>query len=153
MTPMTALLQACHSALIDELCERHPEPKPELGLPSRLASWGPPTPNPSAAQACEFELRPQSGLLVLAHSGSLEPLLSMDLPTLSSHWLRRCGAEFLKRHLQPILMPMQEVTLGAATAPAALARATSRVSRLVWMPIRLGGDVTVFLGVAAVAAP
>jgi hypothetical protein len=39
MSPWTALLQSLHSALIDEITDRHPEPKPELGLPKKFKSF------------------------------------------------------------------------------------------------------------------
>ena len=39
MSPWTALLESLHSALIDEVTDRHPEPKPELGLPKRQSQF------------------------------------------------------------------------------------------------------------------
>ena len=45
MSPWTALLQSLHSALIDEVTDRHPEPKPELGFPKKQSQFQFPAPN------------------------------------------------------------------------------------------------------------
>src|ERR1700722_15082723 len=66
MNPWTGLFQSVHSALIDELTERHPEPKPELGMPVREASYRIPDPALSSILVCGVDLSEQRGVLLLA---------------------------------------------------------------------------------------
>src|SRR4051794_38124098 len=117
MSPWTALLESLHSAMIDELTERHPEPKPELGMPMRRAQFD--TPAPSCDQillsrtAFEDVALGGTGVALIAMSPEARKLLKLDEKKLWEALLRRAGGEFMHRKIKPRLEPAEVVAAGA----------------------------------------
>ena len=151
MNPFTAMLQACHSALIDELCDRYPEPKPELGLPVRLGQWKSPDAAIERAYAALFEFGSEvgsEGIIALCTDDSLLPALGLTLEALTQAWIRRCGTEFHRRSIAPALRPFEWTPFVASQATVGI----QEVTRIVWMPIRLKGGA-LHLGIGARSRP
>ena len=147
MNPLTAILQASHSALIDELCERHPEPKPVLGMPTRFAHWLAPHGGLQRAYTAFFELGKEvslEGILTLAATNGVSAALNLSVEKLASNWLMRCGSEFHRLNVSPALRPFSWEDFTTPPRNPELVR----VTRLIWMPIQLGAE-TVYMGIAA----
>ena len=73
MSPWTALLESLHSSLIDELTDRHPEPKPELGMPIRMNAFVAPSAELQTALVSLVVIQSQLGLAVLAFGSCHRP--------------------------------------------------------------------------------
>jgi hypothetical protein len=148
MSPWTALLESLHSALIDEVTDRHPEPKPELGLPKRQSQFAFPSPEVSTVLWLEVSFATATGPSRGATMLALQPgfLKDLKLKTPQQLWeamLKRAGSEFARRQIQPVFAGLSELTPSAAS-PKELAA----LPRVVWIPIKLpGGDC--YFGVAA----
>ena len=144
MSPWTALLESLHSALIDELTERHPEPKPELGLPSRHSSFTLPKESPPEILFCEVDQEPGGkGTVLLALDLGCSKTLKLSAEELWKAILKRAGSEFMRRQIKPKL---GRVTLAAA-GPA-LPAGYNEPQRLVWIPFRLpAGRIYLGMGV------
>jgi hypothetical protein len=137
LSPWTALLESLHSAMIDELTERHPEPKPELGMPVRRATFE------AIGDACDqvlvaraaFEEVPLggTGLAMLALSPEARTLLNLDEKSLWNALLKRAGGEFLHRKIKPKLEAAQVIAVSAV-----LPSGVSQPQRVIWIPFKLG---------------
>src|SRR5579885_31142 len=103
MNPWTGLFQSVHSALIDELTERHPEPKPELGMPVRETSYRVPDPALSSVLVGEVSLGDQRGVLLLASDPGFCKAVGFQAIEFWDAILKRAGAEFSRRELKPVL--------------------------------------------------
>ena len=128
------LLEALHSALIDELTERHPEPKPELGMPSRHPRWETPDPRVSVVLVAEACFGPARGLAAIAFDAGLEPKLASSAGALWSATLKRAGGELQRRGIKPAVSDPAELK-----APFSLPAAFPAPSLLIWIPVRLAG--------------
>jgi hypothetical protein len=132
MNPWTGLFQSVHSALIDELTERHPEPKPELGMPIREASYRLPDPALTSILVAEVNLSSERGVLFLASEPGFSKALGLKAADFWDAILKRAGAEFSRREIRPVLS--QPVTLLASSPLPARFPALGRV---VWIPFRI----------------
>lgn len=142
MNPWTALLESLHSALIDELCERHPEPKPELGLPKRLPRLDSPDPAITSLFVCDASFPIGApGVAVLAIAPGCRKALKLEPPALWAAMLKRAGSEFMRRGIRPKLGAGFELA-----APFALPEGSAVPGRVVWIPFRLPAGPC-FLGV------
>ena len=139
MTPWTALLESFHSALIDELVERHPEPKPELGMPIRQRVFALPAEGLADLVACEAAFSEAKGCLFLALDSGCAGALNMTARGLWDSLLKRAGGELHRREVKPSLgMPLVlKGELPKGLEPA----------RVVWIPFRLKTG-TCYLGLA-----
>lgn len=142
-SPWTGLLEALHSALIDELTDRHPEPKPVLDLPRRHSSWTIPGQDVTTILRCEFQFGDQAGTALLALAPPFAQALGLTPILLWQAVLKRAGSEFHLRHLHPKLGPVNEFST-AAPPPENLGRAR----RLVWIPLQIPAG-RCFLGLTA----
>lgn len=138
MSPWTALFESLHSALIDELCERHPKPKPELGLPVHHSQWNRPDSLRALIWSCEVTLDGKGYAMIAAEPEFLKKL-KLTGPELWQAILRRAGGELSRRGIKPVLDPLDE--LKGQTKPS------NEIKRLVWIPIRLPAG-SCFLGLA-----
>src|SRR4051812_46396199 len=102
MNPWTAVLQSVHSALIDELTDRHPEPKPELGMPVRQTGYSIPDPALTSVLICGLDLAGAQGMIVLASEPGFAKTLKVPMEELWSLILKRAGGEFSRRGIQPV---------------------------------------------------
>lgn len=137
MSPWTALLESLHSAMIDELTERHPEPKPELGMPVRRSAFE------AIGDACDQVLVSRAafedvalggtGLAMLALSPEARTVLKLDEQKLWNALLKRAGGEFLHRKIKPKLEPAQVIAASAALPPG-----LAQPQRVIWIPFKLG---------------
>jgi len=132
MNPWTAIFQSVHSALIDELTERHPEPKPELGMPVREADYRVPDPALTSVLVTEVGIGEARGILFLASEPGFARALKLPAPELWAAIMKRAGAEFMRRGVRPVLS--EPVTL-LATSP--LPVHLPQVGRVVWIPFRI----------------
>lgn len=153
MSPWTALLESLHSALIDELTERRPEPKPGLGLPLRKSSWSMPPTTASRILLVEVTQKdiaqvmpgsPPVGFVGLALDPECERHLGCDTETLWNAILKRAGSEFARRGIRPLVSRTLS-TDQKAGLPASLAKSAQEPTRVVWIPLSLG-EGSVFLG-------
>ncbi len=143
MNPWTAVLQSVHSALIDELTDRHPEPKPELGMPVRGNEYRVPDPSLTSVLACVVEISGQRGVVFLANEPSFTQALGQSAPELFKALLKRAGGEFLHRGIKPVFS--EPVTLlGASALPADF----PTPGRVVWIPFKLPSG-SCYLGLGA----
>lgn len=164
MSPWTSLLQSLHSAFLDELVERHPDPPPELGLPLRVRGFGLPEGRDLRLWVQEIEFAPAGdggggkssrhpaqglGLLAL-EAAALSPLGLVDGSALWESMLRRAGAEFLRRGIQPRFG--KGVALDGNDGVATLPDSFAAPAAVVWIPVRLsagGIDSRCFFGIGA----
>jgi hypothetical protein len=151
MSPWTALLESLHSALIDELTERHPEPKPELGMPQRHKTLALPAPGKLSSVICEVTFvlaqpvagsKETRGFALLAVDDACSAKLKLDARKLWDALIKRAGREFMFRGIQPRLGDVKE--LEGAAFPSGFAEPT----RVIWIPFKLGGAAC-YLGVGA----
>lgn len=147
MNPWTALLESLHSALIDELTERSPEPKPVLGLPIRKSQWTVPATHAGQiliAEISQKNCEPGTGFACLTLDGASAQSLGMQAQDLWAALLRRAGTEFGRRGIQPLVSRTLQ-TDERNTLPSGLAASARAPSRVIWIPISAGGG-QVFLG-------
>ncbi len=107
MNPWNALLESLHSALIDELVERVPEPKPELGLPSRQTGFSLPEPRISEVWSVQVELQGSGrGKILIGLSTGAAAAMGVSAEALfEAVWSRAQRCEFSRRGLQPVIQP------------------------------------------------
>jgi hypothetical protein len=128
-------LQSLHSALIDELCEQHPEPKPELGMPQRFEGYLTPPDGMGELRVHEVGMGEEKGVTVLSLDARASDALGGT--TVHALWeavMKRAGREFQLRGIQPVMGPAPDL-------------AKVRPKRTIWIPVRLSRGVC-FLGVA-----
>ena len=143
MSPWTAFLESLHSALIDEITERHPEPKPELGLPLRQNRFGIPSPDVERLLIIEVSFDAGKGIALLASQQGFIKALKLNSNELWQAMLKRAGSEFMRRQIQPRFSTLQDIA-ATDTFPAS----TLQCARVIWIPIRLpGGQCFVGVGV------
>jgi hypothetical protein len=144
MSPWTALLESLHSALIDEVTDRHPEPKPELGLPKRQSQFAFPSPEIPTTLWVDVSFGPSKGAAMLAFQpGFIKALKFKTSQQLWEALLKRAGSEFARRQIQPIFGGVMELH-STGTVPKDL----TELPRVVWIPIKLPGGEC-FFGIAA----
>ena len=147
MSPWTALLESLHSALIDELTERHPEPKPELGMPQRHRALAMPAADLPGALICEVSFALEAGgetrgFALFAADPDCARKLKLDSRKLWDALIKRAGREFMFRNIKPRLGDIKEIQ--SAELPPGFATP----SRVIWIPFRLNPGVC-YLGVGA----
>jgi hypothetical protein len=143
MNPWTALLESLHSALIDELVERHPEPKPELGMPIRKTQFSLPDPSATSWILCELVCDGQRGIAVIAMNADCSKTLDIGPGALWDAVMKRAGAEFSRREIRPRVSQQEEPK---NTTP--LPKGYPEPGRMIWIPIRLpAGSCYLGLGV------
>jgi hypothetical protein len=143
MSPVTALLESLHSSMIDELTERHPEPKPGLGMPVRQPRFASPHPDLGSALACEVALAQAQAVVILAFAPAALKALRTDTRAFWDSLLKRAGTEFMRRGIRPRLGKIVEIDCKAGLPAGMLAP-----QRLIWIPFSLGSAVC-FLGIGA----
>jgi len=138
VTSWTALLESLHSALVDELNEQFKKIKPELGLPLRQAKFA--IPHQEVAWLCHSEIffGDVKGVAFLA----LSVQAHQDDDLIWNGMIRRAGAEFGRRQIQPRLHPMKK---NAVTNGAIFISNLPEMKRVIWIPFRLG-DRAFYLG-------
>jgi hypothetical protein len=154
MLPWTALLQSLHSALIDELVERVPEPKPTLGMPIRFSGWKLPDSTNALSlylEFCEFKEglpgpTKKEGFAVIALTESASQRLHLTPENFWKAVFKRTGTEFNYRKIRPIWSRGMSCSGDAQSSLEKLAP-----TRLIWTPIELGPGEKVFFGVGILA--
>lgn len=131
MTPWTDLLESLHSALIDEITDRHAEPKPTLGMPLRQNKIELPQKEVSIL-ICEFEFGTAKGFSVLAFEPSFMASLNIAPAELWKSLLKKADSEFLHRKIRPKIGTEKEFT-HCETFPEEL----PQPSRTVWIPFQI----------------
>ena len=132
MSPWTAFLESLHSALLDELIERHPEPKPELGLPMRKSQFALPEPSATAIVLCEVEQADKSrGIGCIAMNSGCSNTLGIGPKALWDACMKRAGADFARREIRPRISQVVEVK---NTIP--LPKGFPEPTRVIWIPVR-----------------
>lgn len=132
MSPWTAFLESLHSAFIDELTDRHPEPKPELGLPLRQNRFGIPSPEIEQLLIVEVAFDNSHGIALLACQSGFAKGLGEPQRKLWEAMVNRAGSEFSRRGIRPKFFPVQEFRSADTFPPSTL-----NCSRVIWMPIRI----------------
>lgn len=130
MSPWTALLESLHSALIDELCERHPDPKPELGMPIRKAVFSLPDPSADSIVVCEVEQAGGRGIGSIAMNKDCAKTLGIGPKELWEACMKRAGMEFARRQIRPT------VTTTVELKDTALPKGFPEPQRMIWIPVR-----------------
>lgn len=144
-TSWTRILESFHSALIDELNERLPNVRPELGMPLRQSQLR----NPSAEGLVLKNLIAQivaepSGIVFLSLDAKVEKVLKISGPQdLWTSLMRRLGKEFDHRAIRPKFTPPQDLP-----SDFVLPKGFPNPSRTIWIPIGVeGGKCFLGLGV------
>lgn len=132
MNVWTGVFQSVHSALIDELTERHPEPKPELGMPIREATYRIPDPGLTSILVSQVSVSEQDGVLLLASEPGFIKALKVPATGLWAAIMKRAAVEFERRRLAPKVA--EPVTLmGSSPLPSGF----PTLGRVVWIPFRI----------------
>ena len=139
MSPWTAFLESLHSALIDEITDRHPEPKPELGLPLRQNRFAVPSSEVEQLLLVEVACGASTGIALLASQAGFMKAISLTSQDLWNAMVLRAGAEFSRRGIQPNFSAVQKFQ-----ATDAFPSSTLRCARVIWIPIRLPGGQCFF---------
>jgi hypothetical protein len=140
MSPWTALLQSLHSALIDEVTDRHPEPKPELGLPKKQNAFQFPSANASRLFWVKAGFPGSNGAVLIAYQNEFFGALGLNAAKFWELLVARAQAEFTRRQITPTFDVQSETT----KTPEDLAA----FPRIVWIPISLPAGECWF-GIAA----
>ena len=131
-SPWTALLESLHSALIDELVERHPEPKPELGLPLRQNRFAVPSVGIERLLLAEAGFDASQGIALLATEPGFMRKLALTHQQLWQAMLARATGDFARRGIQPRFAAAREFRATEAFPPSTL-----RCARVIWIPLRI----------------
>lgn len=140
MSPWTALLQSLHSALIDEVADRHPEPKPELGLPKKQSQFQFPAPN---VLWIKTSFPGTSGAVLIAYQPEFFKDLKINPLQFWELISKRAGSEFARRQISPGFGKPTEFK-DTDVIPSEL----SVLPRIVWIPITLPAG-SCWFGIAA----
>lgn len=145
MNSWTAVLESLHSALIDELTERCPEPRPGLGMPLRRAVLDLPNPAITELIGLEIEVDASRGVGLLAVDAKALNTLQMKTATeLWSALAHRAGSEFSHRGIRPRFGSLTPIPVSNPACPAGW----SSPNRVIWIPVSLvPGLVYLGLGV------
>jgi hypothetical protein len=158
MSPWTALLQSLHSALIDEINERLPKLKPELGMPIRQRELAAPAPEVQSTLICEASFLREDeaaakstaasatsrGFVLLSVDADAAKKLGLDTRKLWAVLLKRAAIkEFGHHKISPSFQDSGELK-----APFSLPEDYAVPGRVVWIPFRLHPGV-VYLGLGA----
>ncbi len=148
MNPWTALLESLHSALVDELTDRHPQPKPELGMPIRARDLSLPTQDLVGALLCEVTFAggdegvstastsgsgDARGFALLALDSECSRKLTLTTPKLWDALVNRAGGEFMHRKIKPRFGVVHRAESGALTVP----KGWPTPARVIWIPFKL----------------
>jgi len=129
-SPWNALLEALHSAFIDELNERFVSGKPCLGLPMKQNGFLPPE-NVRKIIILRTEIQGvhEQGIVFLSTSDA-----SINLDQVWGGVLTRLSFEFSRRGIIPELTPIENAS--------ALA-----IQRSIWIPIEIHGQWYLGIGI------
>jgi hypothetical protein len=143
MSPWTALLQSLHSALIDEITDRHPEPKPELGLPKKFKSFQFPFAKAEKLFWAKTSFPGSVGASFIAFEDDFLKTLQLTAAEFWKILVNRAATEFTRRQIGPTFEVQNEFS-NSAKIPAELAR----LSNIVWIPIVLpAGECWLGIGI------
>jgi hypothetical protein len=143
MSPWTALLQSLHSALIDEVTDRHPEPKPELGLPKKQSAFQFPSDAATKMIWVKTSFGPLNGAVLIAYQDEFMKALNVNAGQFLGLISKRAGSEFTRRQIAPAFQTPAELK-NSDKIPAEL----SALPRIVWIPITLPAG-SCWFGIAA----
>jgi hypothetical protein len=149
MSPWTALLQSLHSALIDELTDRHPEPKPELGMPVRQNEFAFPSVDFPVALVCEVTFvlsdgKESRGFSLFGMDPICAKKLGLDTRGGWDALVKRAGGEFMHHKIRPRFGSVVELRNPERELPAGFAAP----GRVVWVPFKLNPGIC-YLGIGA----
>jgi hypothetical protein len=119
MSVWNGVLQATHSALIDELNARFPDDKLELGLPKRFEGWAT-SPNSEIVLYREVFADGGAGIAAL---GSLESQKKVETEAVFEDAISRAMKEFKIRSI--------DARFGKALVKA------PKLAMTIWLPIRI----------------
>ncbi len=142
MSPFTALFESLHSAWIDEIIERHPDPKPILEMPVRMNELKLPLLEFEQVGWVEVELGDRKAVIVLAHQVHAIEDLGLSVRDLWEKMLTRAGAEFLRRNINPRVGKF-DLAQGLLSEAYPLP-----ITRLIWVGAKLKNGVC-YYGMAA----
>lgn len=142
MTNWTALLESLHSALIDELTDRHPEPKPTLGMPIRQKVFSPPQASTHLLIIeTTFEGTPP-GFALMAFETPFMEKLKVTPEEFWSAILKRAGTEFMRRNIRPKIGTLYKCPKDS------LPKGFTAPERIIWIPFVIpSGQCHLGLGV------
>lgn len=130
MSIWNSVMQACHSALIDELSVQFPQDKLELGLPTRMGCWA--TTPETDLHLLQALVTPEGpGMLILGtrHSPSSK---EKDPRVIFTRTLERAQKEFSTREIDARLGEEKFSELGSEPL----------LRMIIWLPIRILGKTT-----------
>jgi hypothetical protein len=143
MSPWTALLQSLHSAVIDEVTDRHPEPKPELGLPKKQSAFQFPSAQASKLFWVKASFSESTGAVLIAFQEEFFQALGVSVAQFWELIAQRADGEFARRNIAPLFEKRAEFSSPAQTPDELV-----RLSKVVWIPIELpGGQCWLGIGV------
>ncbi len=142
------LFQSLHSAMIDELNDRLPDEKPELGLPFRGARWTSPTASlaEAAVQVMSFPQTPIPGFAAIVLEAGARQTLNCGASQFLDAVVRRSEADRERRRLRLVAQKLEHLEDAGK-----LAAGLPPPDRVLWTPIGISGG-RCFLAVAIRAA-
>mgnify|MGYP001580052998 CR=1 FL=1 len=142
MSPWTLLLESLHSAMIDELTERHPKPKPELGLPMRKTRIELPDPSLIQTLFISVDLGGTRGILMLASQPEFMKAIQLSSQDFWNAIFKRTGSEFARRNITPRFSPPESIE-----GPLTVQVRGQGPLRVVWIPFKIPAGAC-YLGLA-----
>jgi len=127
MGAWNGILKSLHSALIDELNERYPDEKPELGLPSRSAGWAL---APQSRSALLVPVAAEGGAGIAA-LGALSSQTEADLEQLFRNLLKRAAPDFARLEISP------RFAKAVFSPNGSLPKGIPAPAMVIWLPISL----------------
>lgn len=130
----SSLLEALHSALIDEIVERFPDFRPELGMPLKQKSLTSPSPTILSGIACEIQFLDKKGAAFLALDFESIKTLKITEKILWDALLGRAHTEFIRRKIQP-----RFGNTVSFKKDFVMPEGFPELKQVIWIPIKIGG--------------
>ena len=134
MTVWTSLLEALHSAMVDELNELFPNMKPELGMPLRMKQFAIPDASLKTVLAFDVRIDSQRGTVFLGMSPKLTSASQITAQNLWNSLHSRAEKEFERRGIAPQFGGSKLI---AEQDVSALPKDIAFPRRMVWIPFTL----------------
>lgn len=139
-SPWNALLESLHSALIDELNERFPDEKPELGMPMRQAELAAPAEGIGEYALIEIELSAQKGIALIGVALLGTDSALGDALKLWQAVFKRAQPEFARRGISPRAMSISKARGCTPALPKGIVP-----NRVIWIPFKID-QARIYLG-------
>lgn len=148
MSSVRSFLESLHSALIDELNDRHPEIKPELGLPKSGQEWTWPTSEPGALLLTPAFVERSRLVAAILFDQTAAGALGYSPEQLWAKLLPRAESEFKHRGIAPVVE--KPVLFCYDGSVSSIPHECEEITRQIWIPMRVDRLGSCWLGMGIV---